>query len=68
MAENADHQLFEECINTMHEKAAQLQESINDYGIASGVARGKAQDIEDIFHKADNLMYDCKKEMKGVRI
>ena len=67
LAENADSKRLQECINNLKEKSMHLHTSINNYGIALGVAEGNSQDIEDIFHEADNLMYECKKEMKSGR-
>lgn len=68
LAENIEQPDFEACIKNMNEQAAKLHNTITDYGIAFGVARGDSTEIDDIFHKADNLMYDCKKQMKAKRI
>lgn len=65
LAENVNRQVFETCIRKMEERASELHESIKEYGIASGVAEGESQNIEDLFHEADNLMYARKKEMKA---
>lgn len=68
LAENVNEVLFQKCIKSMKEKADELHNHVNNYGIAFGVASGSSQEIEDIFHKADNLMYACKKEMKKRKI
>lgn len=68
LAENTNEVLFQKCIKNMKEKTAELRSDLTDYGIAYGVANGNSQEIEDIFHKADNLMYVCKKEMKRTKI
>ena len=64
LAENAERVFFEAAIRSMEEKVSTLQENIDGYGIAIGVAEGFSRDIEDIFHVADNLMYERKKTMK----
>lgn len=64
LSENTERVVFEAAIKNMEEKVAILQEDIDSYGIAIGVAEGASRDIEDIFHIADNLMYSRKKEMK----
>lgn len=65
LAENVDSSEFEQCVNNMKEKCAGLRGDIKDYSIATGVAEGNSQDIDDIFHEADNRMYACKKKMKA---
>lgn len=67
LAENVEYSVFEECRNIMREKVKKVSESINAYGVASGVAKGDVKDIDDIFREADNLMYECKKKMKAGR-
>ena len=64
LAENAERVVFEAAIRSMEEKVSTLRENIDGYGIAIGVAEGFSRDIEDIFHVADNLMYERKKTMK----
>lgn len=68
LAENVNEVLFQKCIKNMRERSSEIHKQVNDYGIAYGVANGSSQEIEDIFHKADNLMYACKKEMKKTKI
>lgn len=68
VAENVNEILFQKCIKNMKEKTTELRTHVNDYGIAYGVASGSSQEIEDIFHRADNLMYACKKEMKKTKM
>ena len=65
LAENVDSSEFERCVNSMKEKCAKLRGDIRDYSVATGVAEGNSQDIDDIFHEADNRMYACKKKMKA---
>lgn len=65
LAENVEPSGFKQCIDNLNEQCRQLSSDIKDYSIATGVAEGSAHDIDDIFHEADNLMYDCKKRMKG---
>lgn len=67
LAENVEDSVFEECRNTMREKVKDASTHINAYGVAAGVAKGDAKDIDDIFREADNLMYACKKKMKAGR-
>lgn len=67
LAEDKDSEVFEKCIEDMKNKADRLHDTIKGYGIAYGVASGNSQDLDDIFREADNLMYTCKKEMKGNR-
>ena len=61
---NKDRLVFEECIKNMEANVKVLSSTIKGYGIALGFAEGKADDIDEIFHTADNLMYANKKKMK----
>ena len=65
LAENTDRTLFDECVHKMEEKALELHKTVDDYGISFGIAEGAAEEIEDIFHVADNLMYARKKEKRA---
>ena len=65
LAENTDRTLFDECVHKMEEKAMELHKTVDGYGIAYGIAEGAAEEIEDIFHVADNLMYARKKEKRA---
>lgn len=64
LAEDTERFIFEKGIRRMEEKVAALQDNIEGYGIAYGVAEGGAREIEDIFHIADNLMYARKKDIR----
>ena len=65
LAENIERATFETSIRTMEDKVLVLQNDVEGYGIATGVAEGVSKDIKDIFHIADNLMYSRKKQMKN---
>lgn len=61
LAENAERSVFESGIRKMEEGALALQKDIPGYGVVYGIAEGTSEEIEDIFHTADNHMYSRKK-------
>lgn len=61
LAENVERSVFESGIRKMEEGALALQKDIPGYGIVYGIAEGTSEEIEDIFHTADNHMYSRKK-------
>lgn len=61
LAENSERSVFESGIRKMEEGALALQKDIPGYGVVYGIAEGTSEEIEDIFHTADNHMYSRKK-------
>lgn len=68
LTENITDTSLDKCIDNMEKKIEEIHSKIEVYGLAYGRADGEAKDVEDIFRKADNMMYDCKKKMKAGRL